>query len=223
MREQEKLGTATKRRNSHAFGARHVNTIEIPDSGHCFDAHDQDNDPALGNFLVKYIDNMYPASMFHPDKALLDYIISQGIDESEARELLPLAERAISELCQRFKGAARVPKVTALPEIAPELFKGNKGNSENIIEFLRRVWKHYIDEGLMSRRDLKRLDGKAYVAVLNWISTKGPLPQDVAIPTRSDVVNTKFKIGDLTREVMEAKMRESERLASALRRRLEAS
>jgi hypothetical protein len=160
--------------------------------------------------------------MFHPDKALLNYIISQGIDDSDARELLPLAERAISELCQKFKSAAALPDVLELPSAAPDLFKGHKGQSENIVEFLRRVWKPYIDKGLLSRRDLKEFDRKAYVAVLNWISTKGPLPEDVAIPTRSDVVNAQFKIGDLTREEMEAKMRESERLASALRRRLEA-
>jgi hypothetical protein len=190
--------------------------------------------PEQSFILVENVETPYDAHVFYPDKSLFNYFISRGLSKADAETLLPLAHRALSDLCGEFLNSAvplsapdglksQVP--VSLPDVAPELYLGNRGGakgSENIIEFLRRVWMPWIDAGILTRSDLKKLDVKAYRAVFNWIA-KEPLPSDITLPTRSDTVTAEFGIDELTREQMEFKMRESERLASALRRRLEAA
>ena len=76
-----------------------------------------------------------------------------------------------------------------LPATAPELYVGNRGGKkggENIVAFLRRVWMSWIEAGVLTRPDLRRLDPKADIAITNWVAKK-PWPDDLLIPSKADV------------------------------------
>lgn len=84
--------------------------------------------------------------------------------------------------------------ITALPAKAPELYQDRKpltsgdrkGKKEDVIDFLRRVWKPWF--GILTRADLLRLDPPAYQAIQNAIR-KEPLPPDIDLPTRSEHID----------------------------------
>lgn len=84
----------------------------------------------------------------------------------------------------------------ALPDEAPELYSNKRGgwkDRETIVDFLRRVWKPWIEAGVLTRPDLRRLDPKADRAIVNWTQTKGALPADLNIPTKSDIVSQRLE------------------------------
>lgn len=102
----------------------------------------------------------------------------------------------------------------ALPDEAPELYVGNRGGKkggENIVDFLRRVWKPWIEAGVLSRPDLRRLDPKADAAVNNWLRVH-EFPDDIKIPKLSELNDLALGQPDV--------LREARRLNSALSRRL---
>lgn len=75
-----------------------------------------------------------------------------------------------------------------LPDIAPVLYKNrNKKDDRTIVDFLRSVWKPWIQTGILTRKDLRRLDPSAYKAVENWISKGRTLPDDVYLPTITEI------------------------------------
>lgn len=77
----------------------------------------------------------------------------------------------------------------ALPPRAPELYKNRPmGRKENIIAFLRRVWKPWMDARLLTRKKLKEYDKDAYAAVDNWIR-HNRLPRDIYLPTQCEINN----------------------------------
>jgi hypothetical protein len=75
-----------------------------------------------------------------------------------------------------------------LPQLAPELYSARKlrdeiGRKETIVEFLRRVWKPWMDADVLSRVELRRLDPSADKAVENWLIHR-KLPKDINLPTK---------------------------------------
>ena len=96
----------------------------------------------------------------------------------------------------KLPDAAPRTATMALPEQAPELYSNKRGgwkDRETIVDFLRRVWKPWIEAGVLTRPDLRRLDPKADRAIVNWMQTKGPLPTDLSIPTKSDIVSQRLE------------------------------
>lgn len=72
-----------------------------------------------------------------------------------------------------------------------EKYEGKRATGEDIISFLRRVWKPLIERGA-TRLDLKREDPQAYMAVANLTrvrpdGTRGQLPADIHLPTQKEV------------------------------------
>jgi hypothetical protein len=119
-----------------------------------------------------------------------------------------------SGLASQFESVAQKP--LALPEVAPELYAGNRGGGskgENIIDFLRRVWMPWIEAGVLTRPDLKRLDKGAYVGLGNWLRNN-ELPADIAIPKKSEVLDAKIAAADSAHDLM----RVGHAIASRLRR-----
>lgn len=103
------------------------------------------------------------------------------------RELLDAAreEGALAAFERKVR-----PSLT-LPSEAPELYVGNRGGKrggENIVEFLRRVWMPWIEAGVLTRPDLRRLDPKADVAMSNWFQKNKPWPDDLLIKSKSEAV-----------------------------------
>jgi hypothetical protein len=83
--------------------------------------------------------------------------------------------------------------VVTLPDAAPELFEITRGRPKkgnDIVSFLRRVWKDpWIDAGVLTRADLSRLDPAAYLALNNHLR-HSELPDDLKIPTLSENFNS---------------------------------
>jgi hypothetical protein len=74
-----------------------------------------------------------------------------------------------------------------LPKRPPELYaerpiRKECGRRENVVEFLRRVWKPWMDVNALTRADLAKLDGGAYKAVDNWLRQHGDMPRDINLP-----------------------------------------
>jgi hypothetical protein len=191
---------------------QHIDCIEIVDYVASNAVADQGQTVLLNNvdtlanrqgleppyFLVEKVDKWYPKGVFHPDKTLFNYLISKGLSENAAQNLVPVAERALSDLCDAFgKSAAnmssskpiRAEAEITLPETAPELFEPSVGRPKkgaDIVSFLRRVWKDpWIDQGLLNRAELARLDPAAGSALGSHLR-KHSLPDDLKIPTLSE-------------------------------------
>jgi hypothetical protein len=97
-------------------------------------------------------------------------------------------------------------KSIPLPAKAPDYY--DPARKEGVIPFLRRVWKDpWIDQGTLTRPDLRRLDQSCEMALRNWLRQHKKLPADLQIPTKSQA---------LTRELRdEHRVREAQRLARA--------
>jgi hypothetical protein len=101
-----------------------------------------------------------------------------------------------SDPCDIYSSASGLP--TQLPAQAPQLYK-ERPRDESIVEFLRRVWRPWIEARLLSRADLRRFDPQAYTALYNWRQIGG-LPEDVRLPTLREVNDRRLReggIGDL--------------------------
>jgi tetratricopeptide (TPR) repeat protein len=114
--------------------------------------------------------------------------------ESSANRLdIPVGAR--EDFIERFVTAAIVALTPALPAKAPEPYKPR--GPENIVAFLRRVWRPWIQpkspaviaalgDQLLSRAKLSELDPRAGKAVVNWLGSN-PLPDDIFLPTPEQI------------------------------------
>jgi hypothetical protein len=88
---------------------------------------------------------------------------------------------------RRRCGPAIIP--TTLPPLPPETYESRMVQDdlcrkEEIVEYLRRVWKPWINAELLTRAALERLDPSAEKAVQNWLRYRR-LPKDVDLPIYS--------------------------------------
>lgn len=79
------------------------------------------------------------------------------------------------------------PRRKPLPKRPPEVYserpiRQDCGRRENIVEFLRRVWKPWMDANSITRANLGQLDPGAYKAVDNWLRQHGSMPRDINLP-----------------------------------------
>ena len=81
------------------------------------------------------------------------------------------------------------PKQRPLPKRAREIFKDRRDKSEDIIQFLIRVWTPWMDSKSLSRPELARLDPSAEKAVRNWLyqHPEQSLPSEIYLPTKRQV------------------------------------
>ena len=67
-----------------------------------------------------------------------------------------------------------------IPNRAPEEWPGRCHTSEDVADFVRRVWSRFICEGL-TLRDIERRDVRLYNAIRNYQSVTGkPWPKDLS-------------------------------------------
>ncbi len=128
-------------------------------------------------------------------KYIFEYFYYEyNLTGDKIRGMVAPAILAVDNIVDQFSNSAsektsetlHVETVQCLPTEAPEIFQGNRGGAktgENIVSFLRRVWGPWIDAGLLTRTDLRRLDKKAETGIVNWLA-KDPLPDDLWIPTK---------------------------------------
>jgi hypothetical protein len=185
------------------------------------------------DYIASVLEKRYNTRVKFPKKEVLEYLQDrENLSESYSKLLLEKIISYVNDLCADFSAAADVKqseqlgKASALdlPSEAPELYKGNRGGAkggENIVEFLRRVWQPWIEAGVLTRSDLRRLDRKADEGVANWLRTR-ELPDDIRIPTKSEVIDMEYGINNLSAEEIKAQMLEHARLGTILRQRLNA-
>jgi hypothetical protein len=183
--------------------------------------------------FVKLVRNSYNKEVNFPKEEMLDYLVKgQKLSTRHSKKLLKEIVSYVDNLCDNFNDAAEEAQnpiqskemPSSLPEEAPELFKGNRGGKkggEPIDQFLRRVWGRYMEAGLLTRSDLKRLDMSAYQGLSNWLRTN-ELPEDIKIPTKSEAIDAEYGIQNLSIEEIKAQMLEHARLSTILRQRLKA-
>lgn len=168
--------------------------------------------------------------VLYRDLTVKEILENSGLSGNQIQSLLPRAIESVRDLVSEFqKSATGEENIEAvaplpLPEIAPEIFRGNRGGSkdgENIVEFLRRVWMPWIEAGVLTRSALRRLDKAADRGVDNWLRDNR-LPADIVLPTKSDVLNEKHGLNNLSADELKEKMREYARLSGNMRQRLNA-
>jgi hypothetical protein len=159
--------------------------------------------------FVKNFQNQYYRDVKFPNEELILYLTEKKkLSNRYAKLVLEQVEDYTNSVCDRYttppeKGLSKEfqaerPEILcdgkallALPTEAPEFYKGNRGGSkggENIVEFLRRVWMPWIEAGVLTRSDLRRLDQKADDGIVNWLQ-KAPLPDDVFVPTKKVIAD----------------------------------
>jgi hypothetical protein len=110
-------------------------------------------------------------------------------------EALEFFSLAVVQLVSTAKNGTHVgEKSLPLPKKAPELFVKRRDPKETIVEFLRRVWKPWMDAGSVTRNDLRRLDPSAARGIENWLA-KGPLPDDIKVPTKKELNDARIAHG----------------------------
>lgn len=107
---------------------------------------------------------------------------------------------------------ARQPSCS-LPSEAPEYFRNRPidpetGKRETIVRFLERVWQNpWIEERVLTRTALRKLDLPAATALNNFLhapkerwESKNELPDNIVVPTKSEVNDTLLEDADKVRE-----------------------
>lgn len=161
--------------------------------------------PALAALIVSTAE--YGASFV--DKAFNDRLTNFMLswsnltdDGSLEKEISSLRKQGIAEeqlgrLCRIFSDHAESPKAREgsisekrerlLPKSAPEVWAQRKGRKENAIEFLRRVWGEFMDQGILYQDDIKRLgDPKLVQAVRDRCIAEGIDASTVLPPPGSE-------------------------------------
>lgn len=94
----------------------------------------------------------------------------------------------------RILGNDELDNNTCLPDVAPKTYEQwkieTKKKKGNIVEFMEKVWILWIDAGLLTMPDLKRLDIKAYYALNNWLGdNQDKIPGSLRVLTKSEAVD----------------------------------
>lgn len=148
-----------------------------------------------------------------------------GINRQEARDrlthsLVPLLRLAkggadvdllLRALDQAVAGAMALP----LPERAPRLYR-DRDPSQNVVDFLKATWGPWIERRQLTRVLLRDYDPAASRALAHWLYLKRPLPVDMAIPNKSQVIDHIVEAANVSSDVLT-------RAARSLARRLEKS
>jgi hypothetical protein len=98
--------------------------------------------------------------------AAVEHFINQAKEVGENSSLLH-AEK-VATLFEAVYGISGVLDqiLRSAPDAAPELFENRENKEENAFEFTRRVYSEFIERGL-SKADIRRLDRKLYMGILN--------------------------------------------------------
>lgn len=96
-----------------------------------------------------------------------------------------------------------------LPDKPPRLYR-DRPAGEDIIAFLRQAWSPWSQTGELTRSHLRHADPQAYAALAQYLQ-KNPLPDDLKLPKKSEVISA--QVAD------PAAVREARRIAQAAHRR----
>ena len=154
-----------------------------------------------------------------PETTLSDLFKRYGVPREQEADVT----RAIQHVFESAR-AGRLPFRSSLKPLDPDktnwpeekFSDARRERGEDIITFLRRVWKPLIDAGA-ARVDLRREDPSADRAVAAYTTvapdgSRKALPPDVHVPTKKEVNDRLLESGIIPPEDLE-------RLADVIRRR----
>lgn len=147
--------------------------------------------------------------IFSHEKASIKGLLTAefGYSEAEAAAAEPEILRMIE--AQRYKTL-----LASRPKAAPLLYSNRPDRKQNIVEFLQSTYGHWLQDGVIDRPYLLRVDKSAYNALSQWLHKKLPLPAGFRVPTQAAV-------NDILLETVP--LDELVRLGSAAARRLKQS
>lgn len=134
--------------------------------------------PSVEAVIQRIVDDLAGSIRCHlPDYTGLDQLLSQvGLALTEGAKTEPERSEADPD---------------RLPDHAPMLYMDRTSRGQTIVEFMRAVWLPWIQSGLLTRPDLRRLDPQAYMAMANWLRRQ-EWPADLPIPTKSQTVTAEL-------------------------------
>ena len=94
----------------------------------------------------------------------------------------------VADMLLPAQGVNAAPTLEPLPDAPPKY--AYKPRMEGGIEkYLRDNWTPYIEAGILSRPDLKRIDAPAYIALKNYLGGGRRLPSDIHVPDKSEALD----------------------------------
>lgn len=123
-------------------------------------------------------------------------------DMTRAQLIAELYRRDAERANKKYDDQEFVPCLPSspLPMEAPEMFVNRPDKDENIIEFLIRVWRPWvevdvptrkymckhemIETHILTRAKLRAFDRNADAAIEQWLNKKKPIPSDIWLPTK---------------------------------------
>lgn len=142
-------------------------------------------------FLASCIKSDYPPinqGTVIPESPTVDSFIKQLDEIHFARpgeSLVPYAKPLLQQLVNSLNAPqkAEIQAIPPLPSNASELWKDRKDRSESAVQFATRVYRVWMDAGVLSRPDVKRLDPDLYGSINSWLiynrrkANPEPLPE----------------------------------------------
>lgn len=149
-------------------------------------------------------------------------VVTEESALKRAEELLSIlgiptdkASDAINAITKAFNVEAQTEiSARVLPSHPPQ-YAYRSRMPGGIVRYLEDNWAEWIENGLLSRPDLKRIDPSAETALKNFLRTGGKLPPHVYVPTKSETIDRALAAHGFD----EASGREATKLASAAKRR----
>lgn len=137
--------------------------------------------------LADFIKSAYDVS----DDAAVQIAASEKIRLDEIISRLQAGHSDV--LGQPAHAKADVPALT-LPD-APPKYAYKPRMEGGIVKYLEDNWATYIEAGVLTRPDLRRIDPAAYKALENWLSTPGKeLPHHLQVPKKTEALDREIAL-----------------------------
>lgn len=87
----------------------------------------------------------------------------------------------------RPRPVAEIMNKPELPKVAPEIYQQRADKEENVLDFVKRVYRPWIGKGF-GRQHLYHLDRSAYLGYKNFIAYHGDRYSDI-LPTKEQLID----------------------------------
>lgn len=209
--EEKNLVNTTQTNTSiYRYDADHKNIYE---KGAPYDNIGPLNDRVTS--LASFISSSYSLDWKESEK--LAHIANSAIERTVAEHRAGKPLSLEPTFTPAAEGADAQASTLTLPD-APPKYPYAPRMAGGIVKYLEDNWARYIEAGILTRPDLKRIDPPAYAALWNWLrNPKHQLPDGWTIPTRSEAIDEYVhRAGLLDGQAH----REARRLAEAAKRRI---
>jgi hypothetical protein len=142
-----------------------------------------------------------------------------GLTDAAARQLAPRVTQFIEDEKSRLEAGLPLSPREALKDAVEQLperpIREFNPRKDNIIDYIRAPdgFGPWLEAGELTRPLIRKMSKRAYGALDRWLRANGELPQDIEIPTRSEVIDRTLDAISLSQ------LRAAQSLAQAAARR----